>query len=107
MHPEVTMPITLKKWIRRAEGEIKGAERAVDFISKALKSNLEYGKKYTSGLVHYFGEETVKAADESYRLAGREIREAVKQLKSAKWRLEQQAKARRATLAWAKRKLKR
>lgn len=93
------MAMTLKKWISLAENEVKGAERAADFISTALKDNLKYGKKYTAALVHFFGEK-------STQVAGREIREAEKQLKKAKERLQKQAKERRAQLAWAKKKLK-
>jgi len=100
------MAITPKKWIRLAENEIKGAERAAGHISEALSEYLEYGKKYPGGLVRFFGAERAQATDDSYRRAGREIREAVRHLKKAKQRLEKQAKARRTQLAKAKHRLK-
>jgi hypothetical protein len=100
------MAMTRKKWISLAESEIKGAERAAAHLSEALNEHLKYGRKYTAGLFHYLGEETTRAADKSYRQVGKEIREGGKWLKSAKRRLDQQVKARRAQLARAKKKLK-
>jgi hypothetical protein len=81
------------------EHEVKGVDLAVEGLTNAL-GWLRTGKLFPAGLSRYYGR------GDQYKQVGREIREAVRLLRSAKKRLESQAKIRRHALMWEKRKLR-